>query len=320
MADKIFGTDFDNITDATGAETISVNNGSALKDIRLDNMVGAVVHNSTAKTSLVSADLIAIWDSVSSVIKNITYTNLLSSLKTYFDTLYTTINTTTPYNGWIPVSATWTRTGNHTFTVSGDVTTTYRKGTKVRYKDGGSYEYGMIASSVYGAPNTTVTLITNSDYAMAAATITDTYLSYAETPEGFPAYFNYTTTPTNFTVGNGVLVTRWTAALGRMHIHLEFVLGSTSSVGSTPSFSLPVASSGYSSQFFTSVGVGMYFDNAGASYAGQIALNGSGDVSSAYLVALITSSSYATQTDLSATKPFTWGTSDIMQAELTYQW
>jgi hypothetical protein len=96
--------------------------------------------------------------------------------------------------GWIPKTATWTRTGNHTFTVSGDVTATYRKGTKVRYKDGGSNEYGVIASSSYSAPNTTVTLITNSDYAMAAATITDTYLSYIDNPEGFPSYFTYAST------------------------------------------------------------------------------------------------------------------------------
>jgi len=87
---------------------------------------------------------------------------------------------------------TWTRTGNHTFTVAGDVTTKYRKNTKVRYKDGGSYEYGVIGSSSYSSPNTTVTLITNDDYAMAAASITDRYLSYVDNPEGFPDWFNFT--------------------------------------------------------------------------------------------------------------------------------
>jgi hypothetical protein len=97
--------------------------------------------------------------------------------------------------GWIPKTETWTRTGNHTFTVSGDLTARYRKGTKVRYSDGGT-DYGVIASSSYSAPNTTVTLITNTDYTMAAATITDTYLSYIDNPEGFPAKFNFTSTVT----------------------------------------------------------------------------------------------------------------------------
>lgn len=95
---------------------------------------------------------------------------------------------------WIAVSATWTRTGDHAFTVSDDVTSTYTKGRKVRYKDGGSYEYGVIASSSYSAPNTTVTLITNSSYAMASATITDTYLSDAQNPSGWPDWFNFSPT------------------------------------------------------------------------------------------------------------------------------
>jgi len=99
-----------------------------------------------------------------------------------------------PNDGWIAKSETWTRTGNHTFTVSGDVTTTYRKGTKIRYKDGGAYEYGYIYSSSYSSPNTTVTLTTNSNYAMAAATITDTYISYIENPEGHPLWLNWSTT------------------------------------------------------------------------------------------------------------------------------
>jgi hypothetical protein len=99
-----------------------------------------------------------------------------------------------PTSGWIEISATWTRTGNHTFTVSGDVTATYRTGTRVRYKDGGAYEYGVVQSSSYSAPNTTVTLATNDDYAMAAATITDTAISYIENPEGYPHWFNYTPT------------------------------------------------------------------------------------------------------------------------------
>lgn len=96
------------------------------------------------------------------------------------------------WDGWQQMDQhTWTRTGNHSFTVSGDVTAVYRKGTKVRYKDGGgSYEYGVILSSSHSAGTTTVTLAANTDYAMAAATITDRYLSYVADPEGFPQWFN----------------------------------------------------------------------------------------------------------------------------------
>lgn len=99
-------------------------------------------------------------------------------------------------NGWLPTHEAWTRTGNHTFTVPGNLTAKYRKGAKVRYKDGSSFEYGVIYSSSHAAGTTTVTLITNTDYTMAAATITDRYISYSDRPEGFPTEFNYAATIT----------------------------------------------------------------------------------------------------------------------------
>jgi hypothetical protein len=65
---------------------------------------------------------------------------------------------------------------------------------KVRYKDGGSYEYGVVISATYSSPNTTVTLATNDNYAMAAATITDKAISYIENPIGYPHWFDYANT------------------------------------------------------------------------------------------------------------------------------
>jgi len=143
-----------------------------------------------------------------------------------------------PSSAWIPETLTWTRTGNHTFTIAADVTAIYTKGTRVRYKDGGAFEYGVVTSSSFGAPNTTVTLITNSDYAMAAATITDTYYSYANPPD-FPVTFNWapaivgwTTPPTT--------VSRW-AAFGNI-IHLAVRQAAAAVSDSTvTTLSLPVA-------------------------------------------------------------------------------
>jgi hypothetical protein len=106
-----------------------------------------------------------------------------------------------PESGWQARTETWTRTANHTFTVVGDETGRFRKGTKIRYKDGGGYEYGVVESSSYAAGNTTITLITNTDYGMAAATITDKYISYIENPEGFPHWF--TRTATGIVTGSG---------------------------------------------------------------------------------------------------------------------
>jgi hypothetical protein len=116
----------------------------------------------------------------------------LSNIGTYTHAQLDDIDNT----GWLLRSETWTRTGDHTFTVSGDLTTTFRKGTKIRYKDGGAYEYGVVGSSSHAAGTTTVNLIPTTDYAMAAATITDKYISYIENPEGYPHIFAYTPTIT----------------------------------------------------------------------------------------------------------------------------
>lgn len=101
--------------------------------------------------------------------------------------------------GWFDVSdETWTRTGDHTFTVPTDLTDRYGPGTKIRYKQGGGFEYGVVESSSFGAGVTTVTLIDNSDYAAAAASFTEQAISYEESPQNFPSSFEYEDTVTGF--------------------------------------------------------------------------------------------------------------------------
>lgn len=153
--------------------------------------------------------------------------------------------------GWIQRTETWTRTGNHTFTISGDHTLALRKGTKIRYKDGGSYEYGVVGSSSYGSPNTTVNLIPNTDYAMAAVTITDTYLSYVATPEGFPSAFNYLPTYAGSGVAGPPTMTTTSAKwspIGQSSLFLGFDVQITALNGATGTLliSIPVTGVGSS--------------------------------------------------------------------------
>lgn len=162
----------------------------------------------TELTTIADADLLAVVDDPagSPVTKKITRENLLGSAPIKNDTISEKTSEAgvtvdgllikdgriVGWDGWSLITATWTRIGNHAFTTTGNTTTTYRKGTKVRYKDGGAYEYGTVISSSYADPITTVTLATTTDYAMAEATITDTYISYINDPEGFPPFFNFT--------------------------------------------------------------------------------------------------------------------------------
>jgi hypothetical protein len=143
---------------------------------------------------------------------------------------------------WQLVTATWTRTGDHTFTLVGDVTATYAPGVKVRYKDGGAFEYGVIGASSYSAPNTTVTLITNSDYAMAAATITDTYLSRAAMPIGFPDWFNWVPAIGGFSSAPTGGIYRWRASGRDLFADIRQPNAGTSNAADF-NFSAPIAAS-----------------------------------------------------------------------------
>jgi len=222
--------------------------------------------------------------------------------------------------GWLPVTETWTRTGNHTFTVVGDLTAKYRKSTKVRYKDGGSYEYGTIQSVTYGAPNTTITLVTNTDYAMAAATITDTYLSYIDRPEGFPIEFNWTVTWTNLTVNNGTVTAKFCVLAGmQINYHIELVFGSSTSISGAVDHSLPVPQGTYggaSASKAWPIGLVRMLDtSAPAAYQG-IDQGYNGSVGN--IVIQNASGTYLTTNQLSSTVPFTWAVGDEITIQGSY--
>jgi len=105
--------------------------------------------------------------------------------------------------GWTPDSDTWVYVDANRFKIVGkDVTSRFPKGTRIRYKQGGAYEYGVVILSAFST-DTTVTLATNTDYALANDTITDNGYSYMSCPQGYPQYFNYTPTFDTATMDNG---------------------------------------------------------------------------------------------------------------------
>lgn len=105
----------------------------------------------------------------------------------------------TPLDGWVDDSAaTWTRTADQTFTVVGDRTLIFGKGTRLKWTQT-TVKYGVVASSSHAAGTTTVTIATTTDYVLTAAAITVNYYSYVSSPQGYPGWFAYSPTITGFT-------------------------------------------------------------------------------------------------------------------------
>lgn len=98
-------------------------------------------------------------------------------------------------DGWTDDSShTWVYASASTFTIAGvDLTTTFTKGTRLRFKQGGSYKYYVVVGSSFST-DTTVTIAVNNDYTIANAVITDNYYSYSANPQGYPGWFSYTPT------------------------------------------------------------------------------------------------------------------------------
>lgn len=92
-------------------------------------------------------------------------------------------------DGWIPSGETWTYASDDdptfTFTISGDKTSKYTVGMKLKLTQT-TVKYFIITAVSYSDPNTTVTIYGGTDYTLANATITSPYYSMVRTPQGFP--------------------------------------------------------------------------------------------------------------------------------------
>lgn len=101
------------------------------------------------------------------------------------------------YSGWQDANETWTYSSvddpTGVFTVSGDVTSKYSVGMRIKFTNGGNTIYGIITALSYSSPNTTITFLHEIDptdsqalYLMANSAITANYYSTQKAPFGFP--------------------------------------------------------------------------------------------------------------------------------------
>jgi hypothetical protein len=132
------------------------------------------------------------------------------------------------------------------------------------------------------------------------------------------AWESWTPTLANLTLGNGTVGAKFRRQGRTIHYHFRFTLGSTSAVGTAPTFSLPVAvSSNYIVQLQTHLGLATYRDDStGVYYQGYVGLSTASVVE---LVTWLSSGTYPTLAQVQAGTPITWTTSDVIFVSGTYE-
>jgi hypothetical protein len=141
-------------------------------------------------------------------------------------------------DGWSASGETWTYATATTFTISGDLTTKYSKGDKIKLTQT-TVKYFYIINVVHTAGTTTITITGGSDYTLANAAITSPYFSKVQTPNAFPHWFNATPTFTGFSTDPAAVVNRFRIEANMvLWVHSENTNGTSNATGFT--ISLPI--------------------------------------------------------------------------------
>jgi hypothetical protein len=215
--------------------------------------------------------------------------------------------------GWIADALTWAYNGPdaNKIVIPGDVTGVMTKGTRLKWTQT-TVKYGVVVSAAYAAPNTTVTIITNTDYTVTNAVISANYYSYMDNPIGWPGHFNYA--PTGFSA-SVTHVGRYCIIGSRCFVDYYAIVGSAAFAWTgMPTLPVPVGANYKSvSPTGTTSGVGSYQDAGVGSFPYVLAAN---------LAANGTTFAFRSTggVTMSATVPITWANGDFVEAHVNYEW
>lgn len=122
------------------------------------------------------------------------------------------------------------------------------------------------------------------------------------------AWTPWTPTFVNMTVGNGTLTAVYSRTGRRIFFYIKFVFGSTSAMGTSPTYTLPVAAAArYDNTTLDVLGTVMILDSATANFAG-VSMYGSS--TTGVIQVLNASATFVTVNGLSATAPMVWAVND----------
>ena len=126
----------------------------------------------------------------------------------------------------------------------------------------------------------------------------------------------WTPTYSNITVGNGTVVARYVQHGKTILCDFTFTLGSTSSIGTSPTITLPVTATSQYVADRTNVGGSQMRDTGTATYLGTVYLP---DTTHMSTLASNSSGTYLSGSPVTASVPFTWTTGDILYLRAVYE-
>lgn len=222
------------------------------------------------------------------------------SIKAYVDTAVAGV-ASTPADGWLAATGTWTYASATTITVPSGAAALYRVGDKVKLTQTTAKYFYIVAVA-----DTLLTVTGGSDFTVANAAITSPYYSHQDTPIGFPDWFAYTPTGGNNTTLTGRFQVR-----GRIvNVKIKMVFSGT------PSFSFPTlpitASANMETVDYSVHGVAGYLDAGTANAIGTIFPQ----VTQSATTILI---KLATGANISTSTPITWANGDCIWLWFNYE-
>jgi len=166
-----------------------------------------------------------------------------SAYTTYYDINANITGNLGALSDWMPITHNLERAADELFatTPNGDFTAYYPKGTRIKVTQDATTKYYVVRTSTYTGTYTTISVIKNSDYEVAATAITNPYLSYAEMPTGFPRQFAFASTLTS-TAGaftTTTKVTKYSIAGPLMHITFDLTITAAGTATGEIGFTIP---------------------------------------------------------------------------------
>lgn len=160
----------------------------------------------------------------------------------------------------------------------------------------------------------------NTSNSVVSSNITDSAVTPAKLLTGTGSSWvwqSWTPTWANLTVGNGTVAASYTQIGKTVIARTKVIFGSTSSMGTSPTFTLPVtANSSYSTVNYIIGNV--FIEDAGvAGYNGQVELRGSTTVGAMEVFGA--ASTYVNTAGITASIPMSWGIADNFSFYIVYE-